>query len=1387
MRINSLFCTNPRLAVQAIFCVLALSARANPQGGTVTQGAASFNSHGSQFTIHQTTPFAHINWQSFNIGLGETTSIVQPSSTSLLWNQINSGNPSQILGNINANGYVLLQNPSGFYIGGQASVTAHGVIFTTAQAAPPDVATGGAWSFNAPPPTAKIINYGSLDIGGGPAFLIASDIENHGTISDNGGNIGLYAGKQVLLSTSPDGRGLSAEVTLPQGSVDNSGRLIADGGSIAMRAQVVNQGGLVQANSVRKVNGTIELYASDAVNLSGTSVISAQGDAQGVSPAGNITIKSGGSYSDQAGSVINVSGGTQGGNGGQVEISAPQISAIQSTINGHAAKGYTAGGLFIDPDNILLTDYGDSAPANGTVNASDPNDPGSDTLTLDVSTFNDLIQNNNLSTISLAANYNIEVGTLWSVPDASIASSITLNAGRNTTIDDQSGIQAGRNWSLTMNAGKELTSAANRQSGMDGIYLQGSGIIQTQNGDINLTAGNEVMVDTGSSGSSVDGNGITTRAGGSINVTANFGDVNTGGSPEGYVFNQRAAPYYKVSSTLGGISTANGGNVTITAGGNVTSYLPLNNDNSEAGAGAYGAAPGDVTITAGGSVFGHYVVANGTGTITAENGNCGAPLTSQGFALSLISGSWSVNAPNGSIYLQEVRNPAGVFNNKGNATSNPGFHRFNYSADASVTLNAADSVEITGLGIPRTSDPVPILFPPSLEVNAGAGGFVLDTSVTLFPSPLQELNITTTDGGNLVGTPDATGLYPTLSMSDSASRQWTSSFSFSTADHASTPPELKNAAPVEISVGGSIDTLNLFTDKQTQINVAGDLINSSFVGENLHKGDVTSITVGGQIFNQPYYSFANLTQPITPANPLSPTWDSIFAILVNPSLIQSTFVPANLNASDLQSQAALMALFQVSPGSNPNPGFVYNPGSRQLGFGGQMSSATLTAMTGTLEAITYGADGLPEVANGHFVTHPVSFVPNSVIEQLYQESLAVPKTPLNGFQIGGPGQFNITAGSMNLGSSQGIESWGYGGNYNSLLPYTASGAAVTVTLSGNLDMVTSRIASFDGGNVTVTSTGGQMDLGSQELFGTSPLAFGIYTSGHSDVTVIADKDLNINGSRIAAYNGGNILLVESLEGNVNCGSGGNIYVNVPLVSTQFAGYTEEDPIYGSGVVAVSLPKDLQTPGGNPLPGNITIKTPRGNIISEQAGILQLALDGSIAGGPSVTLTAGTPASGNSPAIPGNIDLGDSGLIGGTVNLTAQGNINGLVISRQNSTINAAQNFSGTLLSAGNANVSAGGTISGTIIGISGVSASAGSITASLLSQNVSVGGGQATSTLGTAATATAASQSAAQQSTTEAKQQIASNDNLNNDDDKKKKKRPLLQRVKRVTVILPNS
>ena len=194
---------------------------ANPTGLSVQSGSASTSLNGNQLSI-TASHNAFLNWQSFNIAPGETTTFLQPSAQSVVWNQINDANPSQIFGTLNANGVVVLMNHSGFYFGPNSFVNAAGFVVSTASVIPSESSAGMFWQFSGPPPAASIVNYGQLNVGrGGAAFLIADQIENHGSITAPEGNIGLLAGQQVLLSERPDGLGLSAQVTLPSGSVDN--------------------------------------------------------------------------------------------------------------------------------------------------------------------------------------------------------------------------------------------------------------------------------------------------------------------------------------------------------------------------------------------------------------------------------------------------------------------------------------------------------------------------------------------------------------------------------------------------------------------------------------------------------------------------------------------------------------------------------------------------------------------------------------------------------------------------------------------------------------------------------------------------------------------------------------------------------------------------------------------------------------------------------------------------------------------------------------------------------------------------------------------------------------------------------------------------------------
>ncbi len=510
-------------------CGLGGHALANPTGMTVASGTATASQSGARLTI-TTSPVAMLNWQSFNIAAGETTIFNQPSISSVVINRINDQNPSQIYGSLQANGLVVLMNSAGFYFGPNSFVSAGGgLIISTANCIPPRNNPGGTWEFNGSPPLSSIINFGKINVGqGSSAYLIAENIFNYGSINAPGGEVGLAAGQHVVLSDRPDGRGLSMTVNLPEGSVDNYGHITADAGTIAMNARSVNQDGLVQANSVRNENGVIELVASDQLNLGANSQILANGDASvGGSSGGSVTLQSGNSFSDATGSQIDVTGGSQGGNGGNVEISAPNILSLNSIIDARAQSGWTAGKLALDPGYIILDDSGTGSAGNGTVLAGN-----SSTSTLDL---NVIIAFANLavSDIILQAVNDITLagGTTWDLSGTIGANlggvtggQLTLEAGRNIIFGDGSSISDGTDWSVSLMAGVNNFTTGTIHNGTGNIYLgggdgqSGSGSIQTFSGSISLSAGSGIQIGSGVVNSGT-GN-ITWKSGGDIQ----FGD-----------------------------------------------------------------------------------------------------------------------------------------------------------------------------------------------------------------------------------------------------------------------------------------------------------------------------------------------------------------------------------------------------------------------------------------------------------------------------------------------------------------------------------------------------------------------------------------------------------------------------------------------------------------------------------------------------------------------------------------------------------------------------------------------------------------------------------------------------------------------------------------------
>ena len=98
----------PLVLLLVVGCTWDVSA--NPTGMTVVSGTASSQASGSQLNVN-VSQSAFLNWSSFNIKAGETTTFLQPSANSVVINQIGGANPSQIFGSLNANGTVIPTKP----------------------------------------------------------------------------------------------------------------------------------------------------------------------------------------------------------------------------------------------------------------------------------------------------------------------------------------------------------------------------------------------------------------------------------------------------------------------------------------------------------------------------------------------------------------------------------------------------------------------------------------------------------------------------------------------------------------------------------------------------------------------------------------------------------------------------------------------------------------------------------------------------------------------------------------------------------------------------------------------------------------------------------------------------------------------------------------------------------------------------------------------------------------------------------------------------------------------------------------------------------------------------------------------------------------------------
>jgi filamentous hemagglutinin family protein len=398
-----------------------------PQGGQVVAGQVSTAVNGAQLTLNQASRTAIMNWQSFNIASNEAVRILQSGSDAAMLARVIGGNPSELLGQLRADGKLFLINPKGILVGPGAMIDTAAFMALTLDVADADFLRQGALTFKGDS-AAGVVNLGKIIAREGNVLLLAHTVKNSGEISAANGTAGLGAGTEVFLA-SPDAPAFviktSLATTTEKTGVENSGiiaaaqaQLEAAGGSIFELA--VNQSGTVRATGIEfRPDGRILLTAASGnVSVTGDAVArnadgsggeilvggGYQGKDSAVANAARTFVgvnarldASASSSTGDGGKVVvwsdlgtrflgalEAKAGAAGGNGGTAEVSGKHTLGFFGTADLSAPAG-ARGSLLLDPDDLTIVAGTTSVSSNLTAdrNWSAGEDPGAQTLGAD--------------------------------------------------------------------------------------------------------------------------------------------------------------------------------------------------------------------------------------------------------------------------------------------------------------------------------------------------------------------------------------------------------------------------------------------------------------------------------------------------------------------------------------------------------------------------------------------------------------------------------------------------------------------------------------------------------------------------------------------------------------------------------------------------------------------------------------------------------------------------------------------------------------------------------------------------------------------------------------------------------------------------------------------
>ncbi|MCB1746444.1 MAG: autotransporter-associated beta strand repeat-containing protein, partial [Gammaproteobacteria bacterium] len=324
---------------------------AGPTGGQVRAGQAAITQGPGVTTINQQSARAAIDWQSFNVAKHETVQFNQPGARAATLNRIFDQKPSEIFGQVKANGQVVLMNPNGVFFKPGARVNVGSLVAGAMQVGIDDFMRG-SYSLQALKEAGgRVVNQGHIEASDGDVALVGTSVANEGVIVATAGRVQLAAGEKVTVDFEGDGllRFTVDEAVLENAraiddQVANSGQIVAEGGDVLITASAadgvfknsINNSGVIRAGRIENAGGKVRLVG---LGPSSSVLNTGQIDASAADATSD-----GGTVQVTAATIVNtgtIAADASGGDAGAVELTAAAAVTLdqQGVVSARSAAG----------------------------------------------------------------------------------------------------------------------------------------------------------------------------------------------------------------------------------------------------------------------------------------------------------------------------------------------------------------------------------------------------------------------------------------------------------------------------------------------------------------------------------------------------------------------------------------------------------------------------------------------------------------------------------------------------------------------------------------------------------------------------------------------------------------------------------------------------------------------------------------------------------------------------------------------------------------------------------------------------------------------------------------------------------------------------------------